>query len=104
MDFPHPLNMYFLVDPRSIQPTNNQNYGNADDPKIQEELERLELETDVEAVQEDWAELDKYIIEPPQSYIAPYGHRKPATFLPSGWTSTQRCSIRSISTTTPRSP
>ena len=80
-DFPHPLNFYFLVDPDSIQPTNNQNFGNVDDPKIGDEIDRLSLETDIEAVTGDWSELDRYLIEPPQSYIAPYGHRKLATFF-----------------------
>ena len=32
-DFPHPQNFMFLVDGKSIQPTNNQNYGNVDDPE-----------------------------------------------------------------------
>ena len=80
-DFPHPLNFYFLVDGDSIQPTNNQNNGNVDDPKINDEIDRLSLETDTEAVATDWSELDKYLIEPPQSYIAPYGHRKLAKFM-----------------------
>ena len=40
-DFPHPLNFYFLVDGATIQPTNNQNFGNVDDPKINDEIERL---------------------------------------------------------------
>ncbi|MGH2383271.1 MAG: ABC transporter substrate-binding protein, partial [Candidatus Limnocylindria bacterium] len=79
-DFPHPLNFYFLVDADTIQPTNNQNFGNVDDPKINDEIDRLSLETDTEAVAEDWAELDRYLVEPPQSYVAPYGHRKLATF------------------------
>ena len=80
-DFPHPVNFYFLVDPDTIQPTNNQNFGNVDDPEIGDEIDRLSLETDTEAVAEDWAALDRYLIEPPQSYIAPYGHRKLATFF-----------------------
>ena len=80
-DFPHPLNFYFLVDGDTIQPTNNQNFGNVDDPKINDEIDRLSLETDLEAVAGDWSELDRYLVEPPQSYIAPYGHRKLATFL-----------------------
>jgi peptide/nickel transport system substrate-binding protein len=80
-DFPHPLNFYFLVDGDTIQPTNNQNFGNVDDPKINDEIDRLSLETDLEAVASDWSELDRYLVEPPQSYIAPYGHRKLATFL-----------------------
>ncbi|HWL90139.1 MAG TPA: ABC transporter substrate-binding protein, partial [Actinomycetota bacterium] len=81
LDWPHPLNLWFLVDPDSIQPTNNQNHGNVDDPMIKDELDRLNLETDAEAVSEDWQELDEYLVSPPQSYIAPWGHRKLATFL-----------------------
>jgi peptide/nickel transport system substrate-binding protein len=80
-DFPHPLNFYFLVDGDTIQPTNNQNYGRVDDPKINDEIDRLSLETDTQAVSDDWAALDSYLIEPPQSYIAPYGHRKLAKFM-----------------------
>jgi peptide/nickel transport system substrate-binding protein len=80
-DFPHPLNFYFLVDPDTIQPTNNQNFGNVDDPKIGDEIDRLSLETDLESVAADWSELDRYLVEPPQSYIAPYGHRKLGKFM-----------------------
>ena len=80
-DFPHPLNFYFLVDGDSIQPTNNQNNGNVDDPKINDEIDRLSLETDTESVATDWAELDRYLVEPPQSYVAPYGHRKLSKFM-----------------------
>jgi peptide/nickel transport system substrate-binding protein len=81
LDWPHPLNMWFIFDPDSIQPVNNQNYGNIDDPKIKKELDRLNLETDVDAVAEDWAALDEYTVSPPQSHIAVYGHRKLATFM-----------------------
>ena len=80
-DFPHPLNFYFLVDGASIQPTNNQNVGNVDDPKINDEINRLSLETDTQAVATDWAELDRYLVGPPQSYIAPYGHTKEPKFM-----------------------
>ena len=60
LDWPHPLNMWFIFDPDSIQPANNQNYGNVDDPKIKKELDRLNLETDLNAVADDWAALDAY--------------------------------------------
>ena len=52
-----------------------------DDPKINDEIDRLSLETDTESVATDWSELDRYLVEPPQSYIAPYGHRKLAKFM-----------------------
>ncbi len=33
-DFPHPANFMFLINGGSIQETNNQNFGNVDDPEI----------------------------------------------------------------------
>jgi hypothetical protein len=50
----HPKNFMFLVDGKSIQPANSQNFGNVDDPEI----------TMVE-----------------RGWIVPYGYRKLATFL-----------------------
>ena len=40
-DFPNPSDFYLLLDANSIQPTNNQNFGKVNDPKIQSELEAL---------------------------------------------------------------
>ena len=40
-DFPHPANFFFLVDGDTIQPTNNQNMSYVDDPKINQEIDRL---------------------------------------------------------------
>jgi peptide/nickel transport system substrate-binding protein len=78
-DFPHPLNFYFLVDGDSIQPTNNQNFGNVDDPRVNREVDALKLEQDLEAVADRWAELDRYLVE--SAAIVPYAHRKLATFV-----------------------
>ncbi len=78
-DFPHPLNFYFLVDGATIQPQNNQNFGNVDDPKINDEIEALSAEPDVQAVSDRWAALDKYLVD--SAAIAPYGHAKLATFV-----------------------
>jgi peptide/nickel transport system substrate-binding protein len=78
-DFPHPLNFYFLVDGATIQPTNNQNFGNVDDQKINDEIARLAEEPDLASVTADWEELDSYLVN--EGLIAPYGHRKLATFV-----------------------
>jgi len=78
-DYPHPLNFYFLIEGRSIQETNNQNYGNVDDPEVNDTVEALRLEPDVEAVADQWADLDRYVVE--NALMAPYGHRKLATFV-----------------------
>jgi peptide/nickel transport system substrate-binding protein len=78
-DFPHPKNFFFLVDGKSIQPTNNQNYGNVDDPEITKGIAELNQEPDLTKVEEDWKELNNKLVE--RGWVAPYGHRKLATFL-----------------------
>ncbi|MBM3667259.1 MAG: ABC transporter substrate-binding protein [Actinobacteria bacterium] len=79
-DFPHPLNFYFLVDGGTIQPTNNQNFSNVDDLKINDEINALALETDLASVEDSWAALDEVLVAD-NSYIAPYGHQKQSTFF-----------------------
>ena len=103
-DFPHPLNFYFLVDGDTIQPTNNQNFGNVDDKKINDEIDRLSASTEtLESHAADWAELDRYLVSPPQSYIAPYGHRKLGeVHVRADGLRRARSSTRSTSTTTRR--
>jgi peptide/nickel transport system substrate-binding protein len=79
-DFPHPKNFFFLVDGKSIQPTNNQNFGNVDDPEITKEIAALNEEPEMtDEVAERWKELNRKLVE--RGWIAPYGHRKLATFL-----------------------
>jgi peptide/nickel transport system substrate-binding protein len=79
-DFPHPKNFFFLVDGASIQPTNNQNFGNVDDPQITKGIAELNLEPEItEEVAQRWGELNRELVE--GAYVAPYGHRKLATFF-----------------------
>jgi peptide/nickel transport system substrate-binding protein len=79
-DFPHPKNFFFLVDGKSIQPTNNQNFGNVDDPEITKEIAALNEEPEMtDEVAERWKELNRKLVE--RGWVAPYGHRKLATFL-----------------------
>ena len=69
-DFPHPLDFFVVVDGDSIQPRNNPNPGNVDDPLIDSEIDRLRGVADLDSVVEDWQQLDEYVISPPQSYLA----------------------------------
>ena len=69
----------FLVDGDTIAPTNNQNYGWVDDPEITNTIDELLLEPDVNAVEQEWADLNRYVVE--SAVVAPYGHRKLATFF-----------------------
>jgi peptide/nickel transport system substrate-binding protein len=81
MDFPHPLDFFLQLDGDSIQPTNNPNVANIDDPHINEEIARLRPEPDLKSVAEDWAALDAYLVSPPHSYVAVFGHKKVGTFF-----------------------
>lgn len=78
-DFPHPKNFMFLVDGKSIQPTNNQNFGNVDDPEITKGIAELNKEPDLTKAEPQWKDLNKKLVE--RGWIVPYGHRKLATFV-----------------------
>ncbi len=77
-DFPHPTNFMFLIDPDSIQKTNNQNYGNVSDPKIKQQLDKADP-LPIEESAPIYAEIDRYAVE--NANIAPYGHRKLVNFV-----------------------
>jgi peptide/nickel transport system substrate-binding protein len=77
-DFPHPGNFFFLVDERSIQQTNNQNFGNVNVPEIQEIFAEADANADIEAVADDYARADKLLVE--GAHVVPYGHRKLTVF------------------------
>jgi peptide/nickel transport system substrate-binding protein len=79
-DFPHPKNFFFLVDGKSIQPTNNQNFGNVDDPEITKGIAELNEEPAItDEVESRWADLNRKLVE--RGWVASYAHRKLATFL-----------------------
>jgi peptide/nickel transport system substrate-binding protein len=79
-DFPHPKDFMSLVDGRSIQPTNNQNPGNVDDPEITSGIAELSREPELtDEVADRWGELNKKLVE--RAWVVPYGHKKLATFV-----------------------
>lgn len=73
-DFPSPANFMFLVDGASIQNTNNQNFGNVDDPEINKLISEAKQNPDIEAVADDWATADQKLVD--KAYVIPYGNRK----------------------------
>jgi peptide/nickel transport system substrate-binding protein len=77
-DFPHPGNFFFLVDERSIQQTNNQNFGNVKVPESQEIFAKADANADIETVADDYARADKLLVE--GAHVVPYGHRKLTVF------------------------
>ncbi len=72
-DFPNPSDFYLLMDARSIQPTNNQNFSKVNDPKIQAALKKLNAvpTPQLDSVASDWQALDEYVAK--QAYVATYG-------------------------------
>jgi peptide/nickel transport system substrate-binding protein len=77
--FFHPLAYFTLVHGDAIRPENNRNTSNIDDPRINETVDRLEREREVEAVADDWAELNRYMVG--KAYLVPFGHRIRGTFV-----------------------
>lgn len=73
-DFPHPANFMFLINGSSIQETNNQNFGNVDDPEINDLIDGADKNTDLDAAAVDYAKADRLAVE--RAYIAPYGNRQ----------------------------
>ena len=77
-DFPSPANYLFLVNGKSIQPTNSQNHGNVDVPEITDKITELERNPDPGSVADEWADVDKAVID--GANVAAYGTRKLTTF------------------------
>jgi peptide/nickel transport system substrate-binding protein len=78
-DFPHPANFFQLVTRVGIQPTNAINYGNVDDPEITAGYERLKRAPNLEEVADEWAALDRQLIE--EAHIAVFGTAKESLHL-----------------------
>lgn len=79
-DFPHPLNLYSRLFPR-IGPAPRPPYQAIDDPGAAAEATRLAFEPDLGRVSEEWAELDRYLVSPPQSHVIPVGRPTRSTFV-----------------------
>jgi peptide/nickel transport system substrate-binding protein len=79
-DFPHPKNFFFQLDGEAIQPTNNQNFGNVDDPELNSGIAELSREPELtDEVAARWGDLNEHLVE--EGWIVPFGHRKLATFV-----------------------
>jgi peptide/nickel transport system substrate-binding protein len=82
-DFPNPSDFYLLLDAHSIQPTNNQNFGNVNDPKIQSTLTKLNPvpATELDRVGSQWEDLDRYTAD--KAYALVYGSEQVPQFYSS---------------------
>jgi peptide/nickel transport system substrate-binding protein len=80
-DFPNPSDFYLLMDKNTIQPTNNQNFSQVVDPKIQSELAALNpVSADkLSTVASRWQQLDEYLAK--KAYIVSYGQQQVPKFF-----------------------
>jgi len=80
-DFPNPADFYLLLDANSIQPVNNENFGNVNDPFIQQQLAKLENvpSTQLDSVASQWQALDEYVAK--KAYVAVYGSEQVPKFM-----------------------
>jgi peptide/nickel transport system substrate-binding protein len=80
-DFPNPTDFYLLLDGKSIQPTNNENFSKVNDPHIQSELAKLNAvpATQLSSVASEWQALDEYVAK--QAYVSVYGSLQQPKFL-----------------------
>ena len=80
-DFPNPADFYLLLDAKSIQPVNNENFGNVNDPFIQQQLAKLENvpSTQLDSVASQWQALDEYTAK--KAYVTVYGSEQVPKFM-----------------------
>ena len=80
-DFPNPLDFYQLLDGKSIQPTENHNFSQVNDPHIQSELASLGPvpSSQLSSVVPRWQALDEYTAK--QAYLAVSGYEEVPKFF-----------------------
>ena len=80
-DFPNPADFYLLLDKNSIQPVNNQNFSQVNDPKIQNAITKLDAlpPSQLAAHAAEWQALDYYVAQ--KAYEVVYGYPVDPTFV-----------------------
>jgi peptide/nickel transport system substrate-binding protein len=74
-DFPNPIDFYLLLKGTAIQPSNNQNFGQVKDPKIDSESTKLGAvpTSQLNSTASQWQALDQYVAQ--KAYVAVYGYQ-----------------------------
>lgn len=75
-DFPNPIDFYgVLLYGKAIQPTNNENFGQTNDPKINAAVEKLgpTPATSLQKAVPGWQSIEKYVAK--QAYVAVFGYQ-----------------------------
>jgi peptide/nickel transport system substrate-binding protein len=74
-DFPNPIDFYLLLQKTAILPTNNQNFGQVSDPKIDSESTKLGAvpSSSLNTIASQWQALDQYVAQ--KAYVAVFGYQ-----------------------------
>jgi peptide/nickel transport system substrate-binding protein len=74
-DFPNPVDFYLLLSGSAILPTNNQNFGQVDDPFINAQINKLGAvpTSQLSSVAGQWQALDEYTAK--KAYVAVFGYQ-----------------------------
>ncbi|MGB9184270.1 MAG: ABC transporter substrate-binding protein [Solirubrobacteraceae bacterium] len=74
-DFPNPIDFYLLVQKSAILPTNNQNFGQVNDPTINSESNTLGAvpTSKLSSIASKWQALDTYVAK--KAYIGVFGYQ-----------------------------
>jgi len=74
-DFPNPIDFYLLLSGQAILPTNNENFGQINDPHINSEVNKLGPvpTANLHSVQSEWQALDEYTAK--KAYLAVFGYQ-----------------------------
>jgi peptide/nickel transport system substrate-binding protein len=74
-DFPNPIDFYLLLQKQAILPTNNQNFGQVQDPKVDSESNKLGAvpTSQLSSVASQWQALDQYVAQ--KAYVAVFGYQ-----------------------------
>jgi peptide/nickel transport system substrate-binding protein len=80
-DFPNPADFYLLLSKAGIQQTNNENFGQIDDPKIESAIAKLDAipSSELPSKARDWANLDYYAAQ--KAYEVVFGYPVDPTFV-----------------------
>jgi peptide/nickel transport system substrate-binding protein len=76
-DFPNPVDFYgVLLDGKSILPTDNENFGQTNDPYVNAQVTKLGSTptTELNSVASKWQALDEYVAK--KAYAAVFGYQK----------------------------
>ncbi len=73
-DFPNPVDFYgVLLNGKSITPTNNENFGQTNDPYVNKQIAKLGAVPLTPATEKGWSKLEQYVAK--KAYAAVFGYQ-----------------------------